>query len=48
MEVLKEVLAALPELSIGQLNALIALGAIILAGYAIYVVSSIVKEHRKR
>jgi hypothetical protein len=48
METFTKVLAVLPKLSIGQLNAMIALGAIILAGYAIYVVFSIIKEHHKR
>ena len=48
METFTNFLAAFTTLSMEHLNALIALGALVLAAFAIYVVFAVVKERKRR
>lgn len=42
-----DLIATFPKLSVDHLNALIALGAIGVAGFSVYVVLAVVKELKK-
>jgi hypothetical protein len=48
MKTVTEFLASFPTLPMDHVNALIALAALGLAAYAIYAVSCVVKEQKKR
>jgi hypothetical protein len=48
MKTVTEFLTSFPKLSMEQVNALIALGGLGLAAYAIYVVFAVVREQQKR